>query len=277
MPFELEQMTKCRLAEVVVLSQKNRQPDENPGAKLSFEASLGNDVLAYFDGHLKSFLFTKKAGAGLSDQAVLDGVPVVSDMPNLTLIGARVGSLHWEDELTGYELVIDHGMGGKSNLEVGDCIVGNFRMKPKNGGTVEVKFDVESADVSEAAFGKLAKMKSREIDVTLMPSESMQRELEPQQAKPKRSKVIDGTKGHPALAGKAAGPEDSDSEGGERDASSEQPTDPQRGEGWPFPKDEFKSAETAPQSVTTEVVPNRRTKRGRDATAAFLAGQGVGE
>lgn len=46
MTFELETTTKAKLTDVVVLSQKNRQPDENPGAKLSFETSLSNHMLA---------------------------------------------------------------------------------------------------------------------------------------------------------------------------------------------------------------------------------------
>ncbi len=179
MSFELENLSKCKLIDVVVLSQKNRQPDENPGAKLSIELALGNDSLAYFDGALKSFLFCKTGSSGKPAQGSLDGVPAVSDMPNLTGIGAKVGTLHWELELTGYELTIDLGLGGKrSNLEIEGCTVSNFRITPNEGGTVGVKCDVESPDVSEAAFGKLAKLKSREIQITLAAPEVAQQDLE---------------------------------------------------------------------------------------------------
>jgi len=171
--FELETLTKARLADIVVLSQKNRQPDENPGAKLTFTAELSNDVLSYFDGALKSMLFTRGPAAVPSPQGTLEGVPVVSDMPNLTRIGAKVGKLHWIQEMTGYELQIDQGIGGpKSDLVVTGCTLSNFWLLGKDGGTVSMKLDCESADVAEGTFGKLAKLKSREVEIRLIgPSE----------------------------------------------------------------------------------------------------------
>lgn len=178
MPFELELPTKAKLADIIVLSQKNRQPDENPGAKLSFEVEVTNDALAMFDGALRSFLYTKNGKAVKPAQGDLDGVPVVSDTPNLTGIGQRCGVLHWEHELTGYELAIDLGLGGRSNLQIADCVLSNWRLIPKEGGTVTVKFDCESADVSEQAFGRLAKLKSREVDVVLLAPEPAQQPLD---------------------------------------------------------------------------------------------------
>ena len=167
MPFELESMTAAKLTDVVVLSSKNRMPDENPGAKLSVELSTANDALSAFDGFLKGFLFTRNHQPGTEAQQDLDGVDPISDAPNLTAIGSRVGSLHWDLELTGYTLTIDHGLGGKSNMTVADCSVGNFRILPKEGGTVVIKFDVESADIPEKVFGKLATLKTREVKLTL--------------------------------------------------------------------------------------------------------------
>ncbi len=117
----------------------------------------------------------------------------MSDTPNLTGIGAKVGTLHWEQELTGYELVIDLGLGGKrSNLEITDCVLSNWRLTPKEGGTVVTKVDVESADVSEAAFGKLAKLKSCEMQITLAAPEVAQQDIDHKPAKAKGGKVQKG-------------------------------------------------------------------------------------
>lgn len=176
MSFELTEFTKAKLLDVEVLSQKNRAPDENPGAKLPMELQISNDMLGFFDGQLKSFLFTK-AGSG-SPQPELAGVEPVSDTPNLTKIGAKLGQFSWSHDLTGYTLVIDQGLGGKrSNIEIADCTLSGWRMTPKEGGTVVLRFDVESADVSEQSFGKLAKLKSREISMTLAPPEVAQADL----------------------------------------------------------------------------------------------------
>lgn len=177
MTFELETFTKSKLLDVVVLSQKNRNPDENPGAKLSFEMDMSNNALSMFNGHLKSFLFEKRPGDE-PGQKTLDGVEPVSDKPNLTGIGAKVGVLHWSHDLTGYDLTIDLGLGGKkSNLEIGDCTLSGWLIHPKEGGTVQIKFNIESSDVSESAFGKLAKLKSCETMLMLTPPDVEQEEI----------------------------------------------------------------------------------------------------
>lgn len=183
MSFELLNLTKAKLHEVVVLSQKNREPDQNPGAKLVLEIALPNHELSQFDGYLKGFLFTKATGgttpSGKDKQGTLSGVEAVSDMPSLSGIGQKIGSLRWADELTGYELTVDLGLGGKrSNLEISDCTVSGFKFTPKEGGTVVVKVNVESADVSESAFGKLAKLKSRDIQILLRAPEVVQDDVE---------------------------------------------------------------------------------------------------
>lgn len=180
MTFEIEVQTTAKLVDVVVLSQKNRQPDEDPGAKLSFDVPLSNDALSAFDGMLKAFLFTKAGGATSTPQGTLDGVPLISDTPNLTGIGSHVPMLKWSQELTGYTLTIDLGLGGKkSNLTIESCKLSNWRLLPKQGGTVNIKFDCESADVSESAFGKLAKLKSRDVKIVLVAAQIAQQDIEP--------------------------------------------------------------------------------------------------
>ncbi len=182
--FELLNPTKAKLLDVVVLSQKNRQPDENPGAKLNFEVQLTADILSAFDPKLKSTLFMKGSASESAKQAALDGIPEASDMPNLTGIGMKIGKFPWHQELTGYTLVIDHGMGGrKSDLEITDGLLSNWRFTPKEGGTVIARMSFESANVTEAQFGRLAKMKSRDIEVKFQPPEEVQQQIPDGQAK----------------------------------------------------------------------------------------------
>lgn len=194
--FELESFAKAKLLDLIVLSQKNRQPDENPGAKLSVEITLTNDALAYFDGSLKSMLFCKLP-KGLAPQPELDGIESASDKPNLTAIGQKVGALHWEQELTGYSLAIDQGLGGRrSNIEIEDCTLNNFRLHPKEGGSVLIKCDIESANVTETQFGKLAKLKSRDMQITLTPPEPVQDEIEEEAPKPRRGRGRQAAEAH---------------------------------------------------------------------------------
>lgn len=165
MTFEIETLAKAKCTEVLVLSQKNREPGDNPGVALSFAMVLGNDALSYFDGSLKSFLYTKQAGN--AKQADLAGVDPVSDMPNLTAAGMRLGKFAWDQELTGYSLTIDQGIGGASNVELDDCKLSSFRIDPKEGGSFMLSFLAESPDASEKTFGKLAHMKNTEVSILL--------------------------------------------------------------------------------------------------------------
>ena len=197
MQFTLDTSTKAKLLDVVVLSQKNRQPDENPGAKLTVEMSLPNTCLSMFDGFLKGMLFAKAAGAdngSNAKQGSLEGVEAITDMPALSGIGLKVGALRWSHDLAGYSLLVDLGIGRKSsNLEIEGCTVSGWKLTPKEGGTVIVKANIESADVSEAAFGKLAKLKSREISITLTPPEDQQQDIDG--AKARQDKAPPAAKG----------------------------------------------------------------------------------
>lgn len=175
--FELATNVKSKITDVVVLSQKNRAPDDNPGAQLSFAMQLPNHELTMFDGSLKAFLYTKNASSSSGQQESLDGIEPVTDLPNLSRIGAHIGRIHWDGEFTGYTLVIDHGMGGASNIEVTDCVLSKFRIAAQEGGTVALDFMLESQDVAANVFGKLATLKNREVEITLVAPEVAQQDF----------------------------------------------------------------------------------------------------
>jgi hypothetical protein len=197
--FEILTNTKTRINDVIVLSQKNRQPDDDPGAQLSMSMLLPNHDLVMFDGKLKSALYSKSAASSAPVQAGLEGVEPVSDLPNLSAIGRHIGLLHWKAEYTGFTLVIDQGMGGASNIEIDNCVLSNFTIDPKEGGSVAIGFKLESQDVPPAVFGKLATLKNREVEITLAPPEVSQQEIGQPVQKP-RSKPSAPT-GKDAAAG----------------------------------------------------------------------------
>ena len=175
--FEIEELSKAKLTDVVVLSQKNREPNENPGAALSFDLTVTNEILTMFDGSLRGFLYYKSAASSTDgDQNRLE--VDTNDLPNLTPAGQKIGKLHWDLELTGYTLTIDHGMGGKSNLVLQDCEASGFTFQPKEGGSVQMSFKLESQDVSEKIFGKLATLKNREVQILFAPPEVDQQGIE---------------------------------------------------------------------------------------------------
>lgn len=169
--FSIHEMTKVKFLDVQVLSQKNRPPGANAGARISCQADLANSVLAEFDGALRTTLFHKSAASeGLTakdKRQTLPGIEEVSDLPNLTSLARHVKKLPWDAKLTGYTATIDHGTGGISNLVLGDVVLESFRFLPKEGGSVTVWWAVEAVDVPKLTFAELAALKSREVQMTL--------------------------------------------------------------------------------------------------------------
>ncbi len=169
MAFDLETPTTAKLLDVGVLSDKDRAPEENPGAALFFSMTVGNDLLTMFDGGLRSALFSKGTAP------TLDGIdPIFSE---LTGIGKAIGQFGWDLELTGYGVTLDHGLGGpKSNIELENCKLTNWKFRGKPGGSVEIKLRIESPDVSERIHGKLALLKTREFQITVTAPKVQQEE-----------------------------------------------------------------------------------------------------
>lgn len=233
--FHLSQATKAKVLDVQVLSQKNRQPDENPGAKISLELQLTNHVLDSFDPSLRAFLFTKGPGSVSAKNATLDGIPEVSDLPNLSPAAMKIPVLRWNQELSGYRLVIDQGLGGKkSDLEVTDCLLSGFRFFPKEGGTLIAKCIVESANVDGKQWGVLAKLKSRPVEILLRAPADSQEKL-------------------PLEKPAAADPKESSTGGA-------------------FPTSAKSGDSTPPPQSTTVERPTKESKKADAATAAFVAG-----
>lgn len=178
--FELETPTNARITDVIVLADKDRQPDTDPGAGLDVQITTSNSILTTLDGSLRGMLYTKNANSSPEQkQGTLAGVEPVSDLPNLTPIGQKLGQFGWDLELTGYTCVIDQGLGGKgSNIELTDCKLSAFKVQPKEGGSCVIKLRVESPDAKERIHGKLALLKTREVPITLIAPDVGQQDVD---------------------------------------------------------------------------------------------------
>lgn len=179
MNFEIESPTTARLTDLEVLSQKDREPGANPGVALHFSALFPNTILSNFDGGLRGTCYAKATGSTKPAQDTLDGVEAITDMPALKNIGERLGQFGWDEELTGYEMVIDYGLGqmAGSNIDLADVKLSGFKIHCKEGGTVTVKWKAEVPDVAEKVLGKLATLKAQDVKITTAAPEPKQDEL----------------------------------------------------------------------------------------------------
>lgn len=176
--FELKPAVKAKVTNVEVLSHKNREVDADPGVKLSFSCKVPNSVVALLNARILPALWERQGETAPPPQGSLEGVAPVSDLPNLTPMGAHVPTLPWDEELTGYTLLMDYGTGGRSNEEIKDCKLHTFRVQPHEGGTATLKFKCESVNVAEKLWGRLAKKKGREFEIILTPPAIVQSDIE---------------------------------------------------------------------------------------------------
>lgn len=153
-----------------------------------------NDWLDNLDKSLKAMFY--KPGSedevAAAKQGELEGVEVVSAMPFLRSTNIKF-PFELDLDYSGYQLTVDRGLGGKSNLVLHEVKVNKIKLSCKEGGTVEVQLRLQAQRVSEEVRGLLSSyIKGAPTAIALKP---------PQE----RQQAIDGTKGHPGAETAAKG------------------------------------------------------------------------
>lgn len=170
MAFEIEDFTPVKITSVNPRSERHGPEELHPAVDLHISLTTGNNILTALDGKLLDALYTKNANADQGGQQSLDGVEEVSNLPNLKF--PLMGALKWKKDLVGYTLTVQHGVG--SDIVLKGCKVNNFTIDPKEGGSVDLKFRVQSSDVDERTLGKLGLLVQNEVDVMLLAPEAKQ-------------------------------------------------------------------------------------------------------
>lgn len=164
MAFEIEDFAPVKINSVNPRSERHGPEELHPAVDIHVSLTSGNEILSAFDGKLLDALYTKNANAAQGGQQDLEGVEQVSNMPNLKF--PKLGAIKWKTDLMGYTFTITHGIG--SDIVLTGCKVNNFTLDPKEGGSVDVKFRIQTSDsLDERTLGKLALLVQNEVDVTL--------------------------------------------------------------------------------------------------------------
>ncbi|MGE5622215.1 MAG: hypothetical protein ACM3WS_03555 [Bacillota bacterium] len=157
--FELKSQVK--LASVNPRAEIHGE-DRVPAFDLKIEAVCPNDVLIHFHPELRQQLYKKAEDPDLVEQ--LDGEALTA------LRFPKMGAIKWDAELTGYKVEVDYGIGGDSNIVLGECKLDGFKFSPQNGGSVGLTFRIICHPQSEDV-GRLCEFIQREIDITVTPPE----------------------------------------------------------------------------------------------------------
>lgn len=177
MKFEIEDFKPAKLASINIRSEKHGPEALNPAVDLTYTMDIPNSDLSMFDGHLLSALYyLSEAAAGDGKQGEIEGMEAVG-LPNLRF--PFMGAISWGKEFTGFTHTIQHGLGGKSDIHLMDCKVNGFKIEPKEGGTVALKFRVQcSTNLNEKTMGKLALLAQNEVPIMLIaPKDEAQKQI----------------------------------------------------------------------------------------------------
>jgi len=135
-----------------------------PAGDLKIKVDLGNDCLAMFHPTLKNFLYHLDASPDAQDLAQQGE----RTEPNLR-IGNLVPPLRLSDEIVGAEVTIHWGSSAKSDIIFPLANINNFKLEPKEGGTVEITFRAQVSRIEEKHAGKLATMIGGEVEISIVP------------------------------------------------------------------------------------------------------------
>ncbi len=127
---------------------------------LKIQITTGNSILDHFDRDLRSMLYKRDENPDLIDQIDSDALTA--------LRFPKLDALRWDWTGTGYEMTIDWGMGGDSNIKLNQVTVDKFAIEAQAGGSVVVSFRViahPDADV----LGPLCELMQQDITVWLTP------------------------------------------------------------------------------------------------------------
>lgn len=165
MAFEIEDYAPVKFTNMNTRAEKHG-PESVTAVDLNFSMDAANDVLSYFHGDLLSSMYTLHQKPAQSQESI-DGIEPLSNLPNLRF--PNMAPIKWDWRGAGYTLGIDYGLGAERALELDGLELGKFVLDLHEGGTVEVRFQVQCCSgLTEQIIGKLAMMIGQEIRIKLL-------------------------------------------------------------------------------------------------------------
>lgn len=168
MSFSLLKFTQV-LFKSINLRAELHGKDPIPAADIGFRLVGPNTLLDMFDTGLRHAFYRAVTVEGEDPQPELDGVDPLTTTPELrtTSIDMPVKLIR---EYLGRNVIIDYGLGGKSNIDLPSCDVNDFKVNMKEGGTVEIDFRVQVAGLDDKVVGKLGVLVKHDVKITVAAS-----------------------------------------------------------------------------------------------------------
>jgi hypothetical protein len=169
MTFELTQPTTLRLKHAAA-----RKEFHGEALVLALDLrciwTTNNKSLELLSKDVREGLFTALPSSMERDE---DDDQDELDLPVSDLPFVRMPKLKYpvkiENEMTGYTLRQDFGLGGKSDAVLSVCVLKNWGITPIEGGSVDIEFTISSAaDITGEIVGRFMALIQQDIVITLL-------------------------------------------------------------------------------------------------------------
>jgi len=168
--YQVPEFKTAKICSVNTRSEKHGPEKLVPAVDVGITQTIPNTQLEELAPGLLHMLY-KKASDQDDGQVGLDGVEAVSDFPVLRF--PKMAPIKWAQIQESETFTISHGLGGASDIVLTECKVSGFVITAKEGGSVELKYKVQSADgLDERTLGKLALLVQHEVPIKLVSGES---------------------------------------------------------------------------------------------------------
>ncbi len=163
--FAFSTLTPATIQSMNVRSE-NHGSDHVPAIDLGLMVTGSNEMLRMFGvGWLVGHYIP--ADAENDDEPELDGIDPLTPRPKLRFQAGKIDIPL--AEYVGVNLVIDYGIGGKSNIELfGDA--NKFKADLKDGGSIDLFFRFQASGLKGNVIGKLGELIKHGVKITALRS-----------------------------------------------------------------------------------------------------------
>lgn len=156
--FQLLAATAAKLTSFTPRIEKHGD-DSVPAVSLGLTITGPNTLLDALQPGLRDALY--KAPEGQETLPGVEGSTPLLRTRALERIKLRTA------EMIGWRLIVEHGIGDDSAVDLHDCKVDKFLLEPFEGGSVQLSFRVGTSDIDENYLGCLGMKLGQEVQIQL--------------------------------------------------------------------------------------------------------------
>ncbi|KKB61523.1 hypothetical protein WM40_22530 [Robbsia andropogonis] len=159
---------KAKITSVQPRAEMNGKNKTKPACTIKIEASRSNLILNEFDPQLRGAFY--QSGDEAKGQAELIQNEDLGGLTALRFPWFRQDIKH-DKQLTGYTTILHTGINDQSWIELEDCNIKDFVFALKEGGSVNVTFNI-NCHPTEKEQGRIDHLLMSDIEISILPPQT---------------------------------------------------------------------------------------------------------